>query len=237
MIKLTNPGILKYPYVPAKGSKSNSMENAISSFEPSGYEFNGSVTASVKVNGVLAGAQEDTLYAFVNNEVRGVISGQYFSPKDVYLFPIMIHSNQSEGENVEFRYYSAEKDKVYHCNTTIQFKTDMIISDAVNPFILNVVTGLASSIIPEKSEDLILKSYPNPFDHYLNIEYVLSELSWVRLTIYDALGRKVKILVDNEQRPDNYLFRWNSSESSEGMYIIKLQTNSLQKTQTVILIK
>jgi hypothetical protein len=85
------------------------------------------------------------------------------------------------------------------------------------------------------SDELQLKTYPNPFDHYLNIEYNISKQTNVSLIISDSYGKKIKVLVDEEQKPGNYTVKWEPYLQSGGMYIIKLQTGARQIVRKVIL--
>ena len=235
MIKLTNPGTLKYPDIKNKSDANASQEITESSFNPTDYEFNGSVTVSVFTDGVLTGSENDLLFAYVNNELRGVTRSHYFSPSKIYLFPIMIHSNLSEGEIVKFKYFNTEQNKFYPCRETITFSKDMIVADAYNSYKLNVNTSTKIDDILSVDDDLKLNLYPNPFDHFLNLEYSISKQTHVRLAIFDSYGKLIQILVDGEQKPDNYLMQWNSGSSLPGMYFIKFQAGSEQKTQKVIL--
>jgi hypothetical protein len=234
MIKLTNPGTLKYPDIPTKSSANASQERTESLFNPTDYEFNGSVTVSVFVDGVLTGSENDLLFAYVNNELRGVAQANYFNPLKIYLFPIMIHSNLGEGEIIKFKYFDTEKNKFYPCRETITFSKDMIVADAYNSYKLNVNTSTKIDDILSINYDLKLNLYPNPFDHFLNLEYNISKQAHVRLAIFDSYGKLIQILVDEEQKPDNYLIQWNSGTSHAGMYIIKFQTGDKQMTQKVI---
>jgi hypothetical protein len=170
----------------------------------------------------------------VNNELRGVAQANYFNPLKIYLFPIMIHSNLGEGEIITFKYFDTEKNKFYPCRETITFSKDMIVADAYNSYKLNVNTSTKIDDILSINYDLKLNLYPNPFDHFLNLEYNISKQAHVRLAIFDSYGKLIQILVDEEQKPDNYLIQWNSGTSHAGMYIIKFQTGDKQMTQKVI---
>jgi hypothetical protein len=234
MIKLTDPGTLKYPDTSAKNNTDISEEKTEFLFNPADYEFNGSITATVFKNGVLAGSENDLLFAYVNDEIRGVTASHYFDPRGVYLFPIMVHSNLGEGEIIEFKYYDAGNDQFYPCKETITFTKDMIVSDAFRSFAFNVNTGMEKSM-PDITEEVKFKAYPNPFKHFLNVEYNISEPIHVRLTIYDLYGRIIEKLVDEEQKPDHYSIQWDSSLRSGGMYIIKLQTGAKQTIQKIML--
>jgi hypothetical protein len=235
MMKLANPATLRYP-----GSKKGVMisgESDESYINAADYEFNGTVTASVYLDSIIAGSENDKLFAYVNGQLRGAASGNYFAPVGTYLFPLMVHSNAEEGEIVGFKYYNAETNKLYPCKETIVFSKDMIVADAYKSFKLNAGTVKAENIQGEETGGLRLKTYPNPFDQFLNIEYAIAEGSRIRLAVYDPYGKLIKVLVDGEQKADSYLVRWDSSMNSEGMYIIKLQAGLKQVIRKVILVK
>ncbi len=61
-----------------------------------------------------------------------------------------------------------------------------------------------SSIIPGFFE--LKQNYPNPFNPVTAIGYQLSAVSYVNLSIYNALGQKIKTLVMSIKRPGNIRF-------------------------------
>lgn len=237
MIKVASPATLTYPLPPAKKGQNYFLEETETSFNPAEYEYNGTVTAAVNVEGIMTASEQDVLYAYIKNEIRGVSKGQYFDPKGVILYPVMVHSNGSDEEIVEFMYYNALTNKTYPCSETIRFTKDMIIADAIKPFVLNINASLVTGIEVENYEELDLKSYPNPFDRLLKIEYKIPVKSHVQLSVYDSSGRLVRILVNQEQVEGNYTITWDGYLNSEGIYFIKLQAGSRQETQKVTLIK
>jgi PKD repeat protein len=236
MMKVANAGTIIYPT--SSGKKSSSListgeENTF--FNPYDYEFNGSLTAKILVNGIIKGSENDKLIAYVKDEIRGVASGQYFEPTAEYLYPIMIHSNLNEGEIVNFRYYDASADSTYTCNETLVFKSDMIIADAFNSFELNAV--IENNDLSELLDENYVKAYPNPFEQYLTIEYKVHDQTHVNLSIFDIFGRPIQILVDQEQQPGTYVIKWDALSQYNGMYIIKYKAGDVQKIQKVQLIR
>ena len=45
----------------------------------------------------------------------------------------------------------------------------------------------------------LFQNYPNPFNPETVIDYYLNERSHVTLTVYNSIGKKVKVLVDEVQ--------------------------------------
>ncbi len=234
MMKLASPGTLKYPDAPLKGNAPASGEMAKITFNPADYEFNGTVTATVVLDGKVAGSDDDLLLAYVKDELRGVTRGYYFDPLGVYLFPIMVYSNISEGDSLKFRYYDAMLDATYECKENICFMKDMVISNAFKSFALSTSSTMIHNEQQNVPEEIKLKTFPSPFARLLTIEYNNSVQSNVKLMIYDIYGKLVKQLVDEEQMAGQYSVQWNSSSNEGGIYIIVLQTGSRQITRKVI---
>ena len=157
-------------------------------------------------------------------------------PHDVWLYPLMIHSNLIEGEIIHFKFYDSRNDKFYLCDETLTFKNDMIVADAFKAFELNVKSGTVTNE-PNLEDGLELKSYPNPFNMELNIEYQIEERAHIRITIYDISGKIIEVPVDQLQEPDRYTVKWNSSMRPAGTYIIKLNANEKQIIRKVSLVR
>ena len=209
----------------------NNTEKNEVQFNLNEFEFNGSLTAKVMMDGVAGGSENDLLYAYVNNEIRGVIGGDHFKPGDTWLYSLMIHSNVAQGEIVEFKYFDADKNKYYDCKETITFTSDMVMADALKPLELNFSD---SDVRDNFAEELKLRTYPNPFGQDLNIEYDLNNSCHVRITVLDVFGRVIRTLLDQTQEPDHYLFRWNSDLPPYGIYFIKFEAGHRHIIQKAI---
>ena len=83
----------------------------------------------------------------------------------------------------------------------------------------------------------LLKTYPNPFNPSLNIEYHMEKSSNVKISIYDINGRLVDSILDVFQSAGNHKINWNSKDITTGVYIVKLSLGSDTYTQRVVLLK
>ena len=235
MIRLANPGTLIYPDMPA--NKSASVKKVLSpeEFNPSDFEYNASVSAGVLENFQFKVSEGDILIAYVNGQIRGIVPGLEFEPTGNYVFPIMVHSNR-EGEMIEFKYLNAVEDKLYDCIEKIEFKSDMVLGDAINPFKLNVSLK-SNDDGPETDIGVKLSCYPNPFTGMVNIEYFVPFKSVVRLTIYDSYGRVIEQSVNQTEEPGYKLTQWVSSGQADGIYIIHLQIGEKVSVKKLTLIR
>jgi hypothetical protein len=87
------------------------------------------------------------------------------------------------------------------------------------------------------SEFTLSQNYPNPFNPVTVISYQLAKASNVKLTIYDALGQNVSILIDQSQNAGNYNIEWDASAYPSGVYFYRLEAESFVSNKKMILIK
>jgi hypothetical protein len=207
-----------------------------SSFDPHLFEFSGSLTARVYKDDIVVGSENDLVLAYVDDAPRGYIGGIYFEPTQSYAYPLMVYSNQAEGETISFKYYESETDRLYTCDETLTFEEDMIVASAIETFDLHVNSAVGM-------EDrfgagaLSLSAYPNPFSDQLHIEYTIPERSKIRITVYDMLGKVVEYLDERTADPGSYWQEWNSEVHPEGAYLLKLSTEDSSLIKRIILIK
>ncbi|NQT97520.1 MAG: T9SS type A sorting domain-containing protein [Candidatus Marinimicrobia bacterium] len=95
-------------------------------------------------------------------------------------------------------------------------------------------------VVPEKFA--LHANYPNPFNPVTRIRYDLSEVSQVKLTIYDMLGREVRTLVNGVQQPGQMEITWDGTDQfgrmvGAGVYLYRIQANKNIATRKMILLK
>jgi len=67
------------------------------------------------------------------------------------------------------------------------------------------------------------QNYPNPFNPSTAISYQLSAVSFVRLKIFDVLGRELGMIVNEVQKPGLYTARWDALGLPSGIYYYQLE--------------
>jgi hypothetical protein len=98
-----------------------------------------------------------------------------------------------------------------------------------------------SNGIPESFE--LFQNYPNPFNQLTIISYSigssgqLSIASDIRLKVYDALGREIDVLVNEEMKPGSYQVKWDGTNYASGIYYYSLTAGDFKQTKTMVLIK
>ena len=93
--------------------------------------------------------------------------------------------------------------------------------------------------IPAPTE---LQCYPNPFNPELTISFNLEEQKKVILDIFNIKGQKVKSLVNETFRPENYNIIWKGDnemgqKAGSGVYFIRLEIDDQVITSKAVLMK
>lgn len=72
------------------------------------------------------------------------------------------------------------------------------------------------------SEYSLSQNYPNPFNPETEIAFHLPEHAHVNLTVYNAMGQRVEILLDAQLDAGQHVIRWNGEGFASGVYFYRL---------------
>lgn len=115
--------------------------------------------------------------------------------------------------------------------------------------IYGVVYGDTTLLVSVEDQPLInptdfvlYQNYPNPFNAVKIIQYKVPITSFVKLKVYDMLGKEIAVLVSEEKPPGNYSVEFNTEELksltlTSGTYFYELTVNGQMKVKKMILIK
>jgi choice-of-anchor B domain-containing protein len=67
------------------------------------------------------------------------------------------------------------------------------------------------------------QNYPNPFNPATTIEFEIAEQSFVKLSIFNALGEEVSLLINNNMNPGTHKAAFDAGNLPSGIYFAKLQ--------------
>jgi type IX secretion system substrate protein len=81
------------------------------------------------------------------------------------------------------------------------------------------------------------QNYPNPFNPTTTITFTIPQNGFVRLNVYDLLGREVANLVSEEQPAGNYNIEFDASSLSSGVYFYRLQSGSFMDSKKLTLLR
>ncbi len=83
----------------------------------------------------------------------------------------------------------------------------------------------------------LLTAYPNPFNPSTNLSYTLDSPSLVNLTVYDALGREVAVLINGFQSAGTHVNALHGSNLAGGVYFAVLRAGQQTFSQRIVLVK
>jgi Mg-chelatase subunit ChlD len=97
------------------------------------------------------------------------------------------------------------------------------------------VGTLSSGIAALPTETCLKQNHPNPFNPTTTIEYHLGVASEYSLTLYDALGRMLRVLDSGYKPAGTHTYVFDATDLPSGVYLYKLETAGFSETKRMIL--
>lgn len=107
-----------------------------------------------------------------------------------------------------------------------------IINNVQWGFILDVEEQV---LLP--SQLVLSQNHPNPFNPSTTIQFSVPHQTWIKLAVYDVLGRQVQCLLDQVLPPGTHSTIWNASRYSSGVYFYRMQGGGVTMTRKMLLQK
>jgi hypothetical protein len=79
--------------------------------------------------------------------------------------------------------------------------------------------------------------YPNPFNDITTIHYSLAKEQYVSIRIYDAMGKELETLIEEQLSAGNHTIDWKAANYNNGIYFCKLKSGDISITRKLILLK
>ncbi|MCB9247597.1 MAG: T9SS type A sorting domain-containing protein [Ignavibacteriales bacterium] len=104
------------------------------------------------------------------------------------------------------------------------------------------ISTSAKNISAKTNEFNLNQNFPNPFNLSTQINYSINKLSNIEISIYDVLGRRIKILFDGEKSAGEYRTFWNGIDENgdvvnSGVYFIILKSSEYSISRKIVLLK
>jgi minor extracellular serine protease Vpr len=81
------------------------------------------------------------------------------------------------------------------------------------------------------------QNYPNPFNPATTIVYTVPHQTEVTLSVYDLLGRRVALLVNEPRQQGTYAVNWDASGAASGVYIYRIEAAGQSLTRKMTLLR
>ncbi|MCI0450328.1 MAG: YCF48-related protein [Chlorobi bacterium] len=94
---------------------------------------------------------------------------------------------------------------------------------------------ILSSEIPKEFK--LYNNYPNPFNPVTFIKFDIPKNSFIKIEIYDILGRKIESLVNQFVQEGYYIASWDASGVSSGVYFYRLVSEDFTDIKKMIVVK
>jgi len=98
-----------------------------------------------------------------------------------------------------------------------------------------IVDAEALSEIPRRYT--LEQNYPNPFNPITTIRYGIPEPVRVRLEVYNTVGQRIKVLVDEEKQAGFHQVIFDANDLSSGVYFYRLQAGNYTMMKRAVLLR
>lgn len=95
--------------------------------------------------------------------------------------------------------------------------------------------NISNNQIPVKFS--LSQNYPNPFNPSTSISYDIPVNGFVKISVYDMLGKEVATLVNDEKTAGSYRVDFNASELSSGTYFYRIKAGEFSDIKKMVLLK
>ena len=103
-------------------------------------------------------------------------------------------------------------------------------------------TGVANELHIQPDKYVLGDAYPNPFNPSAIITFSIPEESNVNLTIYDLLGKEIRVLVNTKNNRGTFKVSWDGTNNigqkvASGTYLYRIKAGDFSQTKKIVLMK
>jgi len=81
------------------------------------------------------------------------------------------------------------------------------------------------------------QNYPNPFNPSTTIAYDIPKTSLVSISVYDILGKEIKLSANEQKNPGHYEIIFDAKELAGGIYYYSIKAGEFSQSKKMILLK
>ena len=97
--------------------------------------------------------------------------------------------------------------------------------------------GISATINMMPKKVALNRAYPNPFNPVTSVNYTLSDMDHVTLSLYNLTGQLIETLVNEKQDAGSYTLVWDAALVPSGMYFLRMETSNEMFHQKLMLLK
>ena len=117
---------------------------------------------------------------------------------------------------------------------------DNTIAD-MGAYYYNQTVGIGDSDFDTVISDFeLFTAYPNPFNQRVTLDYMLPKAAYVRISVYDLLGREVSKLAgwqDGRLEAGQHSVVWDAEGLGSGVYFIRMEAGDYVHVQKMIMLR
>ena len=99
------------------------------------------------------------------------------------------------------------------------------------------ITGFEPISNETPSDFKLFQNYPNPFNPTTNIKFDIPKSFFVKMVVYNSLGKEVATLVNEKLSAGSYEVEWNGENYPSGVYFYKLVADKFVEVKKMVLNK
>ena len=160
-------------------------------------------------------------------------------PPNVKIFDFFSLLKSPYSNYEDFAYRDAVND--YHPNAVASSLVAPILVQQMFDAARDYEWIIAGEVTETNSKSItnytLSQNYPNPFNPSTDINFTLAKSGNINLKVYDISGSEVATLVDGFMTSGKHSVKFNSKDSTSGIYFYKLKTDNFTATRKMLLIK
>ncbi len=201
------------------------------------YETSMSLIGELELLGETYGDSSTIVAAFINGECRGVVKPKYIPQLDKYVNFMMVYGDPTEiGDTVRIKLFDSGKELIRDIEYKLAFGKDNHFGSLQKPELLKALQT-DSERIPNNY--YLEQNYPNPFNPSTTINYGIPKNGNVTILIYNILGERVAVLVDQVQKAGRYslIFEANKFGMASSVYFYQIKSEDFVTSKKMLLLK
>ena len=185
---------------------------------------------------VWLGSLEDSGYSWVYDVTEAIVFGRKSTIKIIRSGPFHPDSGGSEFWHID-QYLASEFGVIYHKEEANPFEPIFLAGCVIDGDTFGTITSIEDIRSDLPGNFVLEQNYPNPFNLSTTIEFSIPNEAYIHLNIYDLLGRKIRVLINERRSAGNYKVSFYGSNLSSGLYIARLCVNENTKTIKMLMTK